>query len=133
MAASMAAGQQLPARFAGASEFHDSNGLDASLNLRGGVWEVRDIFLSSQNPPVDGSSGGGTSSHFDENHGPLVAIMTSEEAVYAPVLATLAPHKSYAWMYVDTHTTSRSVQMDAAAMRWLFASSLLRLQVRKCA
>jgi hypothetical protein len=58
--------------------------------------------------------------------------MTSEEAVYAPVLTTLAPHTSFAWLYVDTYkaNTEHSVEIDAAAMRWLFASSLLRLQVR---
>jgi len=86
---------------------------------------VRDVFSSE-------TLHGAATLHFDESHGPLIGIMTSEEAAYAPMLATLQPHKSYAWMYVETQAAAasvRSAESDAAAMRWLFASSLLRLQV----
>lgn len=122
MAASSVAGRHLHARIAGGGAA-PAGPADLSMNLHGGVWEVRDVF-SSLSPAF-------AAQHFDESHGPLIGIMTSEEAVYAPMLATLQPHRSYAWMYVETRSAeTRSAETDAAAMRWLFASSLLRLQVR---
>ena len=125
MAASSAVGRHLQARI-GSESVPDARGnsVNVSMNLQGGVWEVRDIFASN-------TLHSSCSSNFDESHGPLIGILTSEEAVYAPMLATLQPHSSYAWMYVETHTANdmRSAETDAAAMRWLFASSLLRLQV----
>lgn len=123
MASSSAAGRILHARIAGGGGA--DSGRAPSMNLLGGVWEVRDVFASSSlHSPAFAAQ------HFDESHGPLIGIMTSEEAVYAPMLTTLQPHKSYAWMCVETRAADVRSETDAAAMRWLFASSLLRLQVR---
>ena len=133
----------------------------ASLSLRGGlVWEVRDIFASPSSAAAIATSGtfnGATA--FSAADGPLIGVMTSEEAAYAPMLRTLPPHRSYCWLYVASSSAAAAPsqsadagkvaadsgasqplsitvplrresepETDAAAMQWLFASSLLRLQ-----
>jgi glycogen synthase len=125
-----------------------------TLNLRGGVWEVRDIFnsvaVATQQQQQDIASIAGTTkqiasfnpANFNAEDGPLVGIVTSEEAAYAPMLTTLGPHRSYCWLYCASSAASAAstsspmagktgelaAETDPAAMQWLFASSLLRLQ-----
>ena len=133
----------------------------ASLNLKGGVWEVRDVFQSegnwtmrnhSRSPSIDrpaatndeaaasALASGFWPSQLTDDDGPLVAIVTAEEAAYAPMMKTLNPHRSYCWMYATSQSGTqipsssgyvlrdRDAETDPVAMQWLFASSLLRLQ-----
>lgn len=142
-----------------------------SLNLRGGVWEVRNVFEADLLQPAtsggasvlsgSGEAGGarvingsavttGAAGSFTDADGPLVAILASDEAAYAPTMTTLAPHRSYCWLYVAcgggvsgrggglprTPTLGspavsgwdKDAEVSPAAMQWLFASSILRLQ-----
>jgi glycogen synthase len=132
----------------------------ASLNLKGGVWEVRDVFQSDGNWTMRSHSrsqsidrpatndeaaasalaSGFWPSQLTDDDGPLVAIVTAEEAAYAPMMKTLNPHRSYCWIYATSQSGSqipsssgyvlrdRDAETDPVAMQWLFASSLLRLQ-----
>lgn len=133
----------------------------ASLNLKGGVWEVRDVFqsdgnwtmrnhsrsssidrpmASNDNAAASALASGFWPSQLTDDDGPLVAIVTAEEAAYAPMMKTLNPHRSYCWMYATSQRGSqipsssgyvlrdRDAETDSVAMQWLFASSLLRLQ-----
>jgi glycogen synthase len=130
MSTSLGVGEAI-AKFVGCAS--GSLGVLPSLSLRGGVWEVRDIFRSeghfSGSARFDGV-------HFTEEDGPLVGIMTSEEAAYAPFMATLEPHRSFCWLFCAAAGNSgplalsqdKGAEADPAAMQWLFASSLLRLQ-----
>jgi glycogen synthase len=166
MEASAAVGEALSARIGGASAAPSSSSAPAlpaskgvagsspggvlalsmplpSLNLRGGVWEVRDIFASSAAGYSDEAF---VPTAYNASDGPLVGIVTSEEAAYAPILATLPPHRSHCWLYcaasgskgaagsasaatpAGAASGERLAETDPAAMQWLFASSLLRLQ-----
>jgi hypothetical protein len=117
---------------------HVSPVIFPSLNLKGGVWEVRNIFQSSHTLRSTDDNAA-----FSEADGPLVAILTSEEAAYAPILTTLQKHDSHCWLYraaaarriMTTPTgeltviaVDRDARTETPAMQWLFASSLLRLQ-----
>ena len=177
MSASIAAGEAVKARLTSSSAPSASmtssdagrpvsilppggTGAIPSLNLKGGVWEVRDVFSSDGRRTASAGIFEGPAS-FSEADGPLIGIMTSEEAAYAPMLTTLQPHRSYCWLYVaasgstgsaagrtpihrgggamgsplfgptgasSSSLLDRDLETDPAAMQWLFASSLLRLQ-----
>lgn len=188
MTASLAYGELVRKRLGGSSSpaSAGASGLSItaplpSLNLKGGVWEVRDIFQSSgdwlttgvpgrkrSNVPSPLAAAAGVShlsvppfdpaqTTLSDADGPLVAILAADEAAYAPMMSTLQPHRSYCWLYVSSSAAglaasssqqpmrspihglaspkqgplampNKETETDPAAMQWLFASSLLRLQ-----
>lgn len=124
-----------------------------SLNLRGGVWEARDIMQSSGDWDMSEVQQSDRLT-FSESDGPLIAILAADEAAYAPMMISLQPYKSFCCVFSPaagaqvphvkspllspSHLVSkpdsarvrmdRDVDTDPAAMQWLFASSILRLQ-----
>eukprot|EP01138_Halocafeteria_seosinensis_P003736 gb/GECG01003819.1/.p1 GENE.gb/GECG01003819.1/~~gb/GECG01003819.1/.p1 ORF type:complete len:2286 (+),score=259.53 gb/GECG01003819.1/:1-6858(+) len=119
----------------------------SELRLEGAIWEVRDVFQSPGLDPSDATAATDLS-----NAGPLVAMLTSDEAAFAPTMTTLQPHSSFCWLYsrkekeADGHgldystrpppppghssasTRRNSVRTSPSDMQWLFASALLRWQ-----
>lgn len=111
------------------------------LRLRGAIWEVRDLF---QSPFVKMPE---TATEEFSKVGPLVAMLTADEAAFAPIMTTLQPHSSFCWLYkrkekqtdvlrppptpsmsavVPSHPSSSKA--SSSEMQWLFASALLRWQ-----
>jgi hypothetical protein len=130
--------------------------------LPGGVWEVRDMFSTALPEPAQcaalirapvGRRESATAAECAEadsvandwlRNSPLVAILTGQEAAHAPMMTTLAPHRSLCWVFSkrEVHspaprgTASAPTPVSAtppgpasnASVRWAMASSLLRLQ-----
>jgi len=93
----------------------------SALNMPGGVWEVRDVFRSGSIIRTLGEIL--PAAPLSDVDGPLVAIMASDEAAFAPITSSLGGHQSSCWMFSRGTPTEIST-----SMHWLFASSLLRLQ-----
>lgn len=116
-------------------EANPSDGAYAAQGLGGHVWTVRDAFRATPDA-LKARAANGSTAEWTNADGPLVALCTSDEAAYAPIVTTLPSYQSFAWVFNRVQAGELAAGDPSAdgppqqrpAWRWVFASSLLRLQ-----